>query len=114
MRSLRQKGVPGYGLDGFRKLLNDAGFENVQFYAMLPSFRYPKQLLPLGEPTVCDQEEFRMMLAEFYQALGWDPEGVPKAATLEALRLTDVVPLQDLEAMAGGPMWSQEEVKEDA
>jgi hypothetical protein len=53
-QSVRQEGASTYGLDGLRKLLKEAGFEHIDFYATIPSFRYAKKFLPLGEPTVCD------------------------------------------------------------
>jgi aldehyde:ferredoxin oxidoreductase len=51
--------------------------------------------------TVCPEGEFRAMRAEYYESLGWDERGVPRAATVEDLRLGEVLGTADFERMAG-------------
>ena len=49
--SLAQTGKPyvtyQYSMYGYRKLLNKAGFSDIQFYAPLPQYRQPQYYLPL-------------------------------------------------------------------
>ena len=43
-----------HGLGGYRKLLRAAGFADVEFYATVPTYRNPRELLPLDGATVFD------------------------------------------------------------
>ena len=73
------------GLDGYRSLLKEAGFERVDFYAPLPNARRPKELLPLGDPTVADfwversfpRDSARAKLLKWAFRLGILPRLVP-------------------------------------
>jgi len=51
--------------------------------------------------TVCPEEEFRAMRAEYYESLGWDERGVPRATTIEDLGLDQVLGVKEFERMAG-------------
>jgi aldehyde:ferredoxin oxidoreductase len=51
--------------------------------------------------TVCPEEEFRAMRAEYYESLGWDERGVPRATTIEDLGLDQVIGVEEFERMAG-------------
>lgn len=56
------------GLDGYRRLLADAGFARVDFYAPLPGLERPKELLPLADPTVTDFWVERRVPARSFRA----------------------------------------------
>ena len=48
----RRRGLPGYrnylyGRHGYRKLLAEAGFADLQCYLALPSYNHPRYLVPL-------------------------------------------------------------------
>jgi aldehyde:ferredoxin oxidoreductase len=51
--------------------------------------------------TVCPEEEFRAMRAEYYESLGWDERGVPRAASIEDLALDAIVGAAEFERIAG-------------
>ncbi len=53
----------------------------------LPERFFSQPITVGGKKTVCDREEFKRMRKEYYEALGWDDEGVPKKATLDRLGL---------------------------
>ena len=50
---------------------------------------------------VCPEGDFRAMRAEYYESLGWDERGVPRAAALDELGLDAVLPAEEVERMAG-------------
>jgi aldehyde:ferredoxin oxidoreductase len=54
-----------------------------------------------GRATVCPEGEFRAMRAEYYESLGWDERGVPRATTIEDLQLDQVLGAAEFERMAG-------------
>ena len=43
-----------HGLGGYRRLLNSSGFDRVRFWATVPTYRNPRELIPLDDPTVFD------------------------------------------------------------
>jgi len=49
--------------------------------------------------TVCPEEEFRAMRAEYYESLGWDERGVPRAVAIKDLRLDEILGVRELERM---------------
>jgi aldehyde:ferredoxin oxidoreductase len=54
--------------------------------------------------VVCPEAGFRAMRAEYYESLGWDERGVPRAAALRALELDHVLPAAEVERMSGIPL----------
>jgi aldehyde:ferredoxin oxidoreductase len=54
-----------------------------------------------GRATVCPEGEFRAMRAEYYESLGWDERGVPRAAAIEDLELDAILATPEFERMAG-------------
>jgi len=54
-----------------------------------------------GRATVCPAEEFLAMRAEYYESLGWDERGVPRATAIEELELGAVLGAREFERMAG-------------
>lgn len=85
---------PGsHGLDGWRKLLREAGFTSVEFHAAFPDARAPRELLPLDEPTAFDwwwdrrtgqsgRERVGLALAKRAFRWGLLPRVVPHLAVL--------------------------------
>jgi len=53
--------------------------------------------------AVCPEDDFRAMRAEYYESLGWDGRGVPRAATIQELGLDAILGANEFERMAGGP-----------
>jgi aldehyde:ferredoxin oxidoreductase len=53
--------------------------------------------------VVCPEEEFRAMRAEYYESLGWDGRGVPRAAAIHELGLDAILGVAEVEEMLGGP-----------
>jgi aldehyde:ferredoxin oxidoreductase len=53
--------------------------------------------------VVCPEDDFRAMRAEYYESLGWDERGVPRAGTIRELELDAVLGPAEFERMAGGP-----------
>jgi aldehyde:ferredoxin oxidoreductase len=51
--------------------------------------------------TVCPEAEFRAMRAEYYESIGWDERGVPRAASIEDLGLDEMLGVAEFERMAG-------------
>ncbi len=43
-----------HGLDGYRKLLAESGFAASRYWATVPTYRNPRELIPLDDPTVFD------------------------------------------------------------
>jgi len=54
--------------------------------------------------VVCPEVDFRAMRAEYYESLGWDERGVPRAAALRELELDRVLPAAEIERMSGIPL----------
>lgn len=54
-----------------------------------------------GQPTVCPEDDFRAMRAEYYESLGWDERGVPRAAAIEELGIGEVLGAAEFGRMAG-------------
>jgi aldehyde:ferredoxin oxidoreductase len=52
--------------------------------------------------VVCPEEDFRAMRAEYYESLGWDGRGVPRAEAIRELRLDEILDPADVERMSGG------------
>ena len=53
--------------------------------------------------AVCPEADFRAMRAEYYESLGWDDRGVPRAATIHELELDAILGAAEFGRMAGGP-----------
>jgi aldehyde:ferredoxin oxidoreductase len=53
--------------------------------------------------AICPEDEFRAMRAEYYESLGWDERGVPRASAFRELGLDTILDPADVERMAGGP-----------
>jgi aldehyde:ferredoxin oxidoreductase len=51
--------------------------------------------------AVCPEEEFRGMRAEYYESLGWDERGVPRATAIQELGLDAILGAAEFERMAG-------------
>jgi aldehyde:ferredoxin oxidoreductase len=54
--------------------------------------------------VVCPADDFRAMRAEYYESLGWDDRGVPRAATIHELELDAILGAAEFGRMAGGPL----------
>ena len=67
----------------------------------LPGRFYRDPIAVEEGPVVCPEEDFRAMRAEYYESLGWDERGVPRAATLSELGLSAVIDAADFDRMAG-------------
>jgi len=67
----------------------------------LPARFFRDPIVIEGRATVCPEREFRAMRAEYYESLGWDERGVPRAAVLEDLRLDQILGVAEFERMAG-------------
>ncbi len=70
----------------------------------LPGRFFRDPILVEGRPTVCPEEEFRAMRAEYYESLGWDARGVPRATAIEELGLDAMLGVRDFERMASVTM----------
>jgi len=54
-------------------------------------FDEPTKLgLPVARGKSIDREKFKSMIAEYYRLHEWDENGVPTAALLERLRISDL------------------------
>jgi len=53
--------------------------------------------------VVCPADEFRAMRAEYYESLGWDERGVPRAATIRELELDTIIDPAEFERMMALP-----------
>ena len=51
--------------------------------------------------AVCPEDDFRAMRAEYYESLGWDERGVPRAGALRELGLDQVIEEAALREMTG-------------
>jgi aldehyde:ferredoxin oxidoreductase len=67
----------------------------------LPSRFFRDPIVVEERATVCPEEEFRAMRAEYYESLGWDERGVPRAAAIEDLGLNAILGATEFERMAG-------------
>lgn len=59
----------------------------------LPDRFYQEDIDVEGRPVRCRKNDFKQMHGEYYEAMGWDEEGVPKGETLKKLELLHL--LQD-------------------
>ncbi len=62
----------------------------------LPERFINEPIMVEGRELVCDEDEFRMMRAEYYEALGWDVNGVPTTETLTELEILSKGQVEDL------------------
>jgi len=69
----------------------------------LPERFYSEPISVEEGTVVCPEGEFRAMRAEYYESLGWDERGVPRAGTIRELELDAVLGPAEFERMAGGP-----------
>jgi len=67
----------------------------------LPSRFFHESISVEGHAVVCPEEDFRAMRAEYYESLGWDERGVPRATAIEELGLDVILGVRDFERMAG-------------
>jgi len=67
----------------------------------LPSRFFREPIVVEGRATVCPETEFRAMRAEYYESLGWDERGLPRATTIEDLGLDAILETSEFERMAG-------------
>jgi aldehyde:ferredoxin oxidoreductase len=66
--------------------------------------RFYSDPIAIEEGTaVCPEGEFRAMRGEYYESLGWDDRGVPRAAAIGELGLDAILGAAEFERMAGGP-----------
>jgi aldehyde:ferredoxin oxidoreductase len=64
--------------------------------------RFYREPIAVEEGTsVCPEDEFRAMRAEYYESLGWDARGVPRAESIADLGLDAVIDPVEFERMAG-------------
>lgn len=77
-----------HSLGGLKRLLHESGFESVDVYATIPTYRRPKDFLPLSSPTVfdwyCDRypaesakRRFKVAAAKLLYRMGVVPALVP-------------------------------------
>jgi aldehyde:ferredoxin oxidoreductase len=66
-----------------------AGFSEANDW--LPDRFYTESLEVEGRLLVCDRKAFHQMHSEYYQALGWDPNGIPREETLRELGLMPIL-----------------------
>jgi aldehyde:ferredoxin oxidoreductase len=67
----------------------------------LPGRFYEDPIAVEEGSVVCPEEEFRAMRGEYYESLGWDERGVPRADTLDDLGLNAVLEAAAFERMTG-------------
>ncbi len=64
--------------------------------------RFYDDPIPVAEgPVVCPADEFRAMRAEYYDAIGWDEQGVPRAGSIADLELADALGADAMAGLAG-------------
>jgi aldehyde:ferredoxin oxidoreductase len=64
--------------------------------------RFYRDAIAIEEGTaVCPEGDFHAMRAEYYESLGWDERGVPRAPALAELGLDAVLPGEEFERMTG-------------
>ena len=73
----------------------------------LPERFYREPIVVEEGPVVCPEREFRAMRAEYYDALGWDERGVPRAAAIEELGIDALAGVLESERMSGEAIASQ-------
>jgi aldehyde:ferredoxin oxidoreductase len=54
--------------------------------------------------VVCPEGEFHAMRAEYYESLGWDERGVPRATTIQELGLDAILGANEFERLAAVPV----------
>jgi aldehyde:ferredoxin oxidoreductase len=69
----------------------------------LPARFYSDPIAVAEGAAVCPDGEFRAMRAEYYESLGWDERGVPRAAAIRELGLDALLDPAEFERMAGVP-----------
>jgi len=57
----------------------------------LPDRFYDETIEVEGHSVKCDRDAFTQMHREYYRAMGWDEEGIPKEESLHKLDLSDVL-----------------------
>jgi len=57
----------------------------------LPPRFYSEPLDMEGRSVVCSRQAFEQLHHEYYEAMGWNEEGVPKKETLEKLELSRIL-----------------------
>ena len=57
----------------------------------LPDRFYDETIEVEGHAVKCDRNAFTQMHREYYRAMGWDEEGIPKAKTLEKLDILELL-----------------------
>jgi aldehyde:ferredoxin oxidoreductase len=67
-----------------------AGFSSKEDW--LPDRFYNETIEVEGRSVVCDRNAFTQMHREYYKAMGWDEEGVPREETLRRLDLVELLP----------------------
>jgi aldehyde:ferredoxin oxidoreductase len=73
--------------------------------------RFYRDPIAVEEGTaVCPEADFRAMRAEYYESLGWDERGVPRAGALEELGLDAIVEPAEFERMTGLTITGREAV----
>ena len=66
--------------------------------------RFYDDPIPVAEgPAVCPAGEFRAMRAEYYESLGWDERGVPRAGSIRELGLDEILGVTEFERILGAP-----------
>lgn len=58
----------------------------------LPDRFYNEAIEVEGHSVLCDRDAFAQMHQEYYRAMGWDEEGIPKEKTLDTLDLFEFLP----------------------
>lgn len=61
----------------------------------LPDRFFNEPITLEGKERVCDRKAFEKMHREYYNAMGWDAEGVPLDETLEKLDLADYIQVRE-------------------
>jgi aldehyde:ferredoxin oxidoreductase len=73
--------------------------------------RFYRDPIAVEEGTaVCPEADFRAMRAEYYESLGWDERGVPRAGALDELGLDAIVEPAEFERMTGLTITGREAV----
>jgi aldehyde:ferredoxin oxidoreductase len=67
----------------------------------LPSRFFCDPIVVEGRAVVCPEQEFRAMRSEYYESLGWDERGVPRATAIEDLGLDAILRVREFERMSG-------------
>lgn len=67
----------------------------------LPERFFNEAITVEGEKIRCDPDEFAMMRAEYYAAMGWDKHGVPTIDTFDELGLDELIDPVTFEKMSG-------------